>query len=88
MKRLLFIAVMVLGLSGCTKEPISKVASNNNSFDVELLFEADGCKVYRFYDGGDYHYFVKGGIKTISDIRYISGKAMLTKNDDIQTVGE
>ena len=29
----------------------------NQSYQVDYLFEHDGCKVYRFYDRGQYVYF-------------------------------
>lgn len=32
-------------------------ADNNQSYNVQYLFEHDGCKVYRFYDYGNYVYF-------------------------------
>ena len=45
--------------SGCavgvpiqTKEP-----GNNKTYEVDYLFDHDGCKVYRFYDRGNYVYF-------------------------------
>lgn len=50
--------------SSCKKDAEKKVASTNNEFDVELLFEVDGCKVYRFLDG-NYRYFTncKGSVE-------------------------
>ena len=30
---------------------------NNKTYNVEYLFEHDGCKVYRFNDNGNYVYF-------------------------------
>ena len=53
---LAFIALLLL--SCATGVPISKGPSENNkTYDVEYLFEHDGCKVYRFYDYGHYVYF-------------------------------
>lgn len=43
-------------LVSCGNEPISTSSTNNNEFEVELLFEHDGCKIYRFYDSR-YRYF-------------------------------
>ena len=34
------------------------LTTSNKDVKVELLFEIDGCKVYRFYDGGP-KYFTK-----------------------------
>lgn len=36
-------------------------AENNHSYNVQYLFEHDGCKVYRFYDRGNYVYFTNCG---------------------------
>ena len=36
-----------------------------NGFEVQFLFEKDGIKVYRFSDGGRFHYFTSKG-ETIS----------------------
>ena len=47
-------------ISGCRtiEEPISSAKpENNKSYNVEYLFEHDGCKVYRFHDYGKYVYF-------------------------------
>jgi Domain of unknown function (DUF4884) len=30
---------------------------NNQTYKVDYLFEHDGCKVFRFYDLGNYVYF-------------------------------
>ena len=39
--------------TACMKQPHSTSQTNNPEFQVQLLFEHDGCKVYRFVD---YHY--------------------------------
>ena len=35
----------------------TKESENNKTYYVDYLFEHDGCKVYRFYDRGNYVYF-------------------------------
>lgn len=50
---------LTLGLilfTSCKREPTEVVKTNNTNFNIELLFEVDGCKVYRFWDDG-YKYF-------------------------------
>ncbi|HCY41263.1 MAG TPA: hypothetical protein DHV48_07910 [Prolixibacteraceae bacterium] len=37
--------------------PAETVPANNDTYQVEYLFEHDGCKVYRFEDRGHYVYF-------------------------------
>lgn len=56
MYRLLFI-YMAIFLSSCAQEALKEEPSNNSNFDVELLFEYEGIKVYRFYDCGRHHWF-------------------------------
>lgn len=53
---LIFLALVLVSLS-CDKEAKEKVETDNKEFNVELLFEIDGCKVYRFVDGGHNRYF-------------------------------
>ena len=62
MKNLLILGIILLGLVGCTNEPMSKERiGKDDGFEVEYLFEKDGVKVYRFWDVGHYHYFTTGG---------------------------
>jgi hypothetical protein len=59
----LFKSVLILivccEFSFCTRQiPVSKVTpENNKTYQVEFLFEHDGCKVYRFYDNGNRVYY-------------------------------
>ena len=39
----------LLALTSCLKEGQS--SEQNGNFKITLLFEQDGCKVYRFWDG-------------------------------------
>lgn len=55
MRKISMVAITLLAvffLSSCEKEAKEKVSTNNASFNAELLFEVDGCKVYRLEDGG------------------------------------
>ncbi|HEY1957862.1 MAG TPA: DUF4884 domain-containing protein [Polyangiaceae bacterium] len=47
-----------LACAGCIAPPLATSATSNPSIQVDLLFEHDGCRVYRFIDGG-YHYFAR-----------------------------
>jgi hypothetical protein len=57
--RSLILVSVITCLFSCTPQrPISKLnPSNNETYEVEYLFEHDGCKVYRFKDSGHYVYF-------------------------------
>jgi len=49
--------------------PVAKqIPQNNDTYKVDYLFEHDGCKVYRFYDMGNYVYFTNcsGEVTSIS----------------------
>lgn len=61
MRKILLITVMVFTLSSCRKDGIESQATNNDEFQVTYLFEKDGIKVYRFYDGMEHHYFTSKG---------------------------
>lgn len=49
-KSILIIAMFLL--VACNKEAQQEVQSSNSEIKLELLFEHEGCKVYRFNDGG------------------------------------
>lgn len=54
MKKLLIVCLSILILS-CKTEP--KESFQNGNFKIDLLFEQDGCRVYRFMDGGRFIYW-------------------------------
>ena len=63
---IVFITLGAILFGACTNEPMSKEQlGKDDGFEVEYLFEKDGIKVYRFWDGGHYHYFTSKG-ETIS----------------------
>jgi len=56
MKRIKFLLVPIIILFiSCAKYPIA--IDQKGEFKVELLFEKNGCKVYRFLDAGRYVYW-------------------------------
>ena len=67
MKIILPIA-FAISLSSCyMQKPLSSVPpANNGTYNVEYLFEHDGCKVYRFADRGNYIYFTNCKGETIA----------------------
>ena len=52
MKKVAILSLFIL--VGCVKKA-EKIEVRGN-YNVELLFENDGCKVYRFYDGRYIYY--------------------------------
>lgn len=59
MKKLVLVLLIGLLIVSCGNEPVSK-SLEGNDIEVEFMFEKDGVKVYRFYDGR-YHYFTTRG---------------------------
>jgi hypothetical protein len=60
---------LLILLTGCGvgAKPLQKQkADNNKTYNVEYLFEHDGCKVYRFSDIGGYVYFTNCRGETIA----------------------
>lgn len=55
MKRCFLLIALLLCL-GCAKSAQSSMSHGN--FQVDLCFEKDGYKVYRFYDAGQWRYYV------------------------------
>jgi hypothetical protein len=67
----LFLLVLVIICFSChTQKPIEKAAPQNNpTYEIEYLFEHEGCKIYRFRDNGHYVYFTncKGDITSVEN---------------------
>lgn len=59
MKKVILILCVVL-LAGCYKDEQSSTMEGSE-FQVQFLFEKDGVKVYRFWDGGHARYFTTKG---------------------------
>lgn len=57
-------------LAGCYADPVSTAGTNNPQVPVSLLFEHDGCRVYRFTDYGRERYFANCPNHTSMDAGY------------------
>lgn len=73
--------LLVVTLASCA-EPQSTERTSNSDYDLRLLFEHDGCRVYRFYDSWHYRYFTdcRGSVST----RQSCGKSCL-REENIET---
>lgn len=72
----------------CATDPVSVSTTSNGAMNVELLFEHDGCKVYRFTDGGRYRYYAhcaKGTATTTSASTESCGKNCARQVDETIT---
>ena len=76
MKKLLLISILGLTITSCEHDPISS-SKVGLDIKVDLLFEKDGIKMYRFSDNGRYHYYTNRG-ETISAQQ--SGKTTYQEN--------
>lgn len=76
MKKLLLILILGLTINSCTHDPISS-SREGLDMEVDLLFEKDGIKMYRFFDNGHFHYYTNRG-ETISTQQ--SGKTTYQEN--------
>lgn len=70
-------------LLGCVKEAQESV--QNGNFTVEFLFEQNGCKMYRFKDGGRYIYWSDCQGKVQADYTTQSGKSRITHQEEVIT---
>jgi hypothetical protein len=58
MKKIILLAL--LALAACNPTPAERLeVSSNPNFQVERLFEVDGCRVYRFRDLSYFRYFAR-----------------------------
>jgi hypothetical protein len=77
--------IALLSLSACLKAPESTYKTSNQEIKVELLFEHDGVKVYRFYDGRTIYYTDARG-KTSWSETHSNGKSSSIITHDVETV--
>lgn len=92
MKRLYWygaaLGLMAAILIGCDSNPISTEPTNNSEVKVELMFEHEGCRVYRFYDGGYPIYYTKcdGSYSAAMwDEPHTQGKAVVRRPKEVPT---
>jgi len=60
--------LLLLLLAGCFTEATPMTEENRSpkaqEFGVQFLFEYEGCRLYRFGDGGAVHYYANCGSST------------------------
>lgn len=84
--RMLAVAVVVVVAASCRKPAVASYGTTNGDIPVEVLFEVDGFRVYRFVDS-EAHYFVVPSGTVIAQHRRSCGKACTyTEDDEIATV--
>ena len=83
MKKILIFSLLFL--CSCNGRAEKHCYSSNPNYEVSLLFEVDGIKVYRFKDGLTSHYFCSAG-RTISQKSRQAGKHRVHWDEEIETV--
>lgn len=73
-------------LAGCEKSAQSVERSSNNEIDVDLLFEKDGIRVYRFTDNGRFIYYTDARGRTEWTTSHSNGKSTTTRKHSVETV--
>lgn len=74
MKKALILLATVI-FTGCMKDGQDKVLTSNSNFEVQLLFEKDDCKIYRFIDGGHAVYWTNCDGRIESVYQQSNGKS-------------
>ena len=82
---LALVAGSALLFSGCAKDPVSTERTDNAAITVDFLFEKDGVKVYRFYDGGRPIYYTDARGATQWSERHSSGKSSYSVTKTVPT---
>ena len=73
MKKIILIIGVAL-LASCKSDPVSVERSSNGQIEIELVFEKDGCKMYRFNDGMQRVYYTDCTGKTHYQEYHSNGK--------------
>lgn len=74
-----------LWLSGCAKDPMSTERTDNSNITVDLLFEKDGVKVYRFTDSGRSIYYTDARGSTQWSTTHSNGKNNYSETHTVPT---
>ncbi len=83
-------ALILIGLvlAACEKSPVSTSKSSNPEVTVALLFEHDGCRIYRFTDVGKKLYYAQcqtGMVRTFWNDDEPNGKSSTPRPMEVAT---
>jgi hypothetical protein len=80
---------MAISLTGCYQSGSSAEVNQSNrkdDYQVTFLFEKDGLRIYRFFDGGTGRYFATGKGKFLPQLQKTSnGKSSSSWTDGVET---
>lgn len=88
MKRIPLILAFLVGAFGCYREPVTRQVTNNADVPLDLMFVSpEGCRVYRFVDGGYPRYFAAcPGATVMSGHLQSTGNTAIMVPETIATV--
>lgn len=84
--RCLLVAAPALLMCGCLKKGQQVEQTTNAEIKMELLFEKDGCKIYRFVDAGHAVYWTDCRGKVESVYSQSNGKSSHEERVQNQTI--
>ena len=88
---LVFVALLIIGLIVFAFQAVFEPSLENKAAMrvPQILSEADGCRVYRFVDGGT-HYFTRCGshVETVKNYTESCGKACTRNRTESITTGD
>lgn len=76
MKNIIYLLFVAIFFSNCYGQAQQTIQSGD--FQVDFLFEKDGCKIYRFSDGGRYIYWSNCEGRMQNDYTQTTGKTSHT----------
>lgn len=78
------VILMMVGFVSCVRAPQQVLTTSNQNYTLDLLFEHEGCKVYRFKDGERYVYWTdcRGKVETAyQDSNKYGSKTVTVQNE-------
>ncbi|TDQ79569.1 hypothetical protein [Sphingobacterium yanglingense] len=85
MKKLILLVAILAILAGCKEPAIQTKVTDINGIKLELLFEHDGCKMYRFTD---YHTIYWSDCRGRTEYTHTSKRGNTSTTNRQQTVSE
>jgi hypothetical protein len=86
MKHLLLLLLGVIIFTSCKNDSIKTEVTDFNGVKIALLFEKDGCKMYRFKDGLEFIYWSDCRGKVEYEYTTKTGKSSETHK--VQTIND
>lgn len=80
------IAILCLVVAGCTVPATAIKQTDNQNVKLELLFEHDGVKVYRFTDANHFVYYADARGSVVYETTESAGKTTYTLKHEVTTV--